>query len=77
MENKSKIRLTPVNRRDQMENSKKRIIKFNDELNDDSELYVCPSCDAHLHVDCVSDKCPVCNAEIEDEEIPSKITTTT
>lgn len=37
---------------------------------DDGEdvLWVCQSCGAELHADCVADKCPVCGVELEDDD---------
>lgn len=37
---------------------------------DDGEevLWVCASCGAELHADCVGKTCPVCGVEIEGEE---------
>jgi len=38
------------------------------EIHDESELWVCPCCDAHLHADAVGDKCPRCGTPVEDDE---------
>jgi rubrerythrin len=47
-----------------------RVVKW-EEGDPDDVLWVCPSCDAHLHADCVGDHCPCCNAPVEDEETAS------
>jgi rubrerythrin len=43
-----------------------RGVKWDAKTHTEEELWVCPSCDAHLHVDCVGDKCPACGEPIED-----------
>jgi uncharacterized paraquat-inducible protein A len=43
-----------------------RGVKWDAKTHPEEELWVCPSCDAHLHVDCVGDKCPACGEPIED-----------
>ena len=45
-----------------------KIRSWDKDVDDESELWVCPSCDAHLHVDCVGDVCPACGEEVGDEE---------
>ncbi len=44
-----------------------RIVKWKP---DDGEevLWVCPTCDAHLHADCVGDACPTCGESVADDE---------
>jgi len=37
-----------------------------DELEDRGELYVCPSCDTHMHVDDVGQTCPECFISLDD-----------
>lgn len=34
----------------------------------ESDLYVCPRCDAHLHRDSVEGRCPVCEVDLDDPE---------
>lgn len=43
-------------------------VKWNPAFHSEDELWVCQSCGAELHADCVGDKCPACGAETEDEE---------
>ena len=44
------------------------------EVHPEEELWVCPHCDAHLHVDSVPpDACPVCRAPSpEEEDLPEE-----
>ena len=44
--------------------SKKEI----DLLESSNELYVCPSCDYHGHVDEFAYECPACGAHVDDEQ---------
>jgi rubrerythrin len=37
-----------------------------DELERRDELYVCPSCDAHMHVDDIGQVCPYCFISADD-----------
>lgn len=38
-----------------------------DDLEERGELYVCPSCDAHMHVDDCGETCPNCLISLDDE----------
>jgi len=37
-----------------------------DELEESGELYVCPSCDTHMHVDDIGQTCPECFISLDD-----------
>lgn len=48
--------------------SDRRVVRWYEDQHDISELWVCIHCDAHLHADCVGDKCPRCGEEATDYE---------
>ncbi|MCW2317268.1 rubrerythrin [Rhodoblastus acidophilus] len=43
-------------------------VKWDQEVHDESLLWVCPCCGAELNADCVGDVCPACHAPVDDEE---------
>lgn len=45
--------------------SRNRIVLWNPNDHEDCELWVCESCGAELHVDCVGDICPSCGEPAE------------
>lgn len=46
---------------------KRNRIPWDEGIHDESELWVCPSCDAHLHRDSVGDECPACGEPIDED----------
>lgn len=39
---------------------------WNEEIDGDEMLWVCPHCDAHLNADSVGENCPRCGIKAED-----------
>lgn len=44
------------------------VIKWDDAIHSEDELWVCQACGAELHTDCVSETCPACGSEPSDNE---------
>jgi rubrerythrin len=40
-----------------------------DEFGAKGELYVCPFCDYHGHVDDFGDQCPTCDADLTEDDL--------
>ena len=40
---------------------------WKEDIDSEDELWVCQSCGAELHSDCVGEKCPVCGESTEDD----------
>ena len=48
---------------------RKHWVQWTDDMPEE-ELFVCPHCDAHMHVDSAGDECPNCGAPLADDATP-------